>query len=118
MRTDWTTVGKEYSETDGLRARIRAAVDAMEWHDLRGTGELSAPFMPGEGIKAAIKELRIPKVWRVAWSSDLAPYGFYGISGRYRNADVDIYLVDAGTHLTPVCMDVEEKAAPVPCLAT
>jgi hypothetical protein len=117
MRTDWTTVGKEYSETDELKARIREAVAAMEWHDLRGTGELSVPMMPGLGIKEAIKQLRIPKVWRVAWSNELAPSGFYGISGRYKNADVDVYLVDEGTHLTPVCMDVEEKAVLAPCPA-
>jgi hypothetical protein len=96
-REDWTEVGRE--EWEGVQDRIRAAAAAMEWRPLPIE---DAPAMPGLGIMAAIEQLRLPKVSRVAWSSELAPYGLYGIEANYSNGRVQVFIVDRGTDLVPV----------------
>ena len=96
-REDWTNVGRE--EWDGAQDRIRAAAAALEWRALPIEG---APMMPAEGIKAAIRELRLPRVSLAGWSSELAPYGFYGIEANYSNGRVQVFIVDRGTDLVPV----------------
>lgn len=119
MKRTWTKVGTEVAGNeleDGAsldRATVMLAIDNLEWRAIPKGGTLEAPFMPGEGIKAAIKELRIPKVSHVAWSHELAPYGFYGIRGHYTNGDAEVYIVDLGTHLVPVCSDFHEHAEAV-----
>ena len=61
--------------------------------------------MPGMVINKMIQELRIPKVSAIAISNDLAPYGFYGIEGHFKNGRVRIYFIDSGTVMTPVASD-------------
>jgi hypothetical protein len=100
MKRTWTTVGKDFE-----RIIVDVAIRHLDWQEIPKGGHLEAPAMPGLGIKAAIRELHIPKVSHVAWSSHLAPYGFYGIRGHYTNGDAEVYIVDLGTHLVPVCSD-------------
>jgi len=69
---------------------------------------LTVAAMPGLGIKAAIKEFKIPKVDKIAISNEMAPYGLYGISAHYKNADVKLYFVDEGDHISSLCQEVEE----------
>jgi len=95
------------------RAAVERAIRTIEWREIPKGGSLEAPAMPGLGIKAAIQELRIPKVSHIAWSNQLAPYGFYGIRGHYSNGDAEVYIIDAGDHLTPVCSDFTPKAVEV-----
>lgn len=105
MQRTWTQVGKAHN-----RATVERAITSIEWLEIPKGGTLEAPMMPGEGIKAAIQQLRIPKVSHVAWSSELAPYGFYAIRGHYANGDAEVYIVDMGTHLVPVCSDFHPAA--------
>lgn len=63
------------------------------------------PMVPGLGIQHAIAELRIPKVSQIAVSSELAPHGFYGIEGNYKNGRARVYIIDMGTHLIPLASD-------------
>lgn len=98
----WTKVGEKHN-----RATVERAIENIEWRELRGTIEV--PMMQGEGIKAAIRELRIPRVSHVAWSNELAPYGFYAIRGHYANGDAEVYIVDRGSDLIPVCSDFTER---------
>lgn len=110
IRTDWTDVGKEdlLSHTEESRAQIRNEIERLTWHDFEPPMEL--PFMQGEGIRNAIRNLRIPKVSRIAWDGCVfGSFGLYGITGHYKNADVDVYIIDSGDHITPVCIDVTEK---------
>jgi hypothetical protein len=111
----WTKVGTEVVGApldEGCiidRSAVVRAIGSLEWQEIPKGGKLEAPAMPGLGISAAIKQLRIPKVSHVAWSSELAPYGFYGIRGHYKNGDAEIFIVDMGTHLTPVCTEFTPK---------
>jgi hypothetical protein len=106
MNRTWTETGKK----EGFdRARVEAAIESINWREIPKGRSVEAPMMPGEGIKAAIQQLRIPKVSHIAWSSELAPYGFYGIRGHYSNGDAEIYIADMGTHLTPLCSDFHSK---------
>jgi len=112
VRIDWTEIGKArgQSETKKQRAQIRGAMEAIEWQEIPTDGaSLEMGFMPGEGIKAAIRQLRLPDVSHVATSSELAPYGLLGIRTHYNNADVDVFIVDRGSDMFPVCMAVTEK---------
>ena len=118
----WTTVGEVVMDKtleDGAklsRKRVEAAIEAMDWQAPKrdgGNGAWTLAMMPGEGIKTVIKEFRIPRVYELAVSNELAPYGFYGIKGRYKNGAAEIYVVDLGTELTPVCSDFTEEEVAV-----
>jgi hypothetical protein len=100
-KRNWTTVG------DGVvsRERIERAIASLEWQAIPvelGAGQ-------GLGIKHAIRELRIPKVSHVATTNMLAPFCFYGIRGHYTNGDADVFIIDRGSDLIPVCSDFTEK---------
>lgn len=106
FQRNWTTVGAELEldpearRTPSREEYARLFAD-LEWEPV--TGE--KPMLPGLAIKEAIKELRIPKVTRIAISHELAPYGLYGIEGNYRNGRALVYIVDRGAVLTPVASD-------------
>ena len=78
-------------------------IGTLDWQAIEQG--LSLPMIPGEAIKATIAELRIPKVSHVAVSHELAPYGFYGIEGHYKNGRARVYVVDLGSDLIPVASD-------------
>lgn len=102
MQRNWTQNG----EKEGFeRSKIEAAIFSLEWQAL----PVELGMMPGEGIKAAIKELRIPRVSHVAVSSELAPYGFYGIRAQYSNGRAEIFIADMGTYLCPIVSDFYPK---------
>lgn len=110
MRIDWTETGKEHSE--GNRDKIKTVISRMVWHKMADMVGVQVAMMPGEGIKAAIKEFGIPKVSAISYDChEMAPYGFYGIEGNYKNAKVQIFIMDEGASMVPVCMYVEEKEA-------
>lgn len=105
MQRSWTNIGKEY--TDGKQDEIAGMIgDTFSWQ----TPPCDMGMMPGEGIKAAIKELRIPKVSRVGASHEMAPYGLLGIEGNFENGKAQIFLVDDGLSVTPIVTDFYPKA--------
>jgi hypothetical protein len=114
MRT-WTKVGEDLvgspidDETILDRGAVCRAIDRLQWMEIPKEGTLEVAMMPGLGIKESIKELRIPKVSHIAISSALAPYGFYGIRAHYKNGDAEIFLIDVGSNITPVCTDFTPK---------
>jgi len=104
-RIDWMEVGKEYNGTDELKERLQRIIARIEWQKIPTT----LSMMAGEGIKGIIKEFKIPKVSHVADSHELAPYGLYGIRGHYKNADVDLFVVDEGSRCVSLCCYVTKK---------
>jgi hypothetical protein len=116
MQRNWTTVGQKLAGMeleDGVQvidqAAVVRAIGTVEWQEIPEGGTISVAMMPGEGIKEAIKQLRIPKVSHIAISNELAPFGFYGIRGHYKNGDAEVFLVDTGCSITPVCSDFYPK---------
>ncbi len=103
----------EHNGTDNQKTRIRRAIGWIEWIAVPKENEpaLSLPMMQGEGLKQAIKEYRIPKVSHVGYSSELAPYGLLAIRGHYKSETVEIYVIDCGSEIMAVCVDVHAKAA-------
>ena len=101
-RIDWMNVGKNH--TEGNEGKLIPIFLAMDWQKVTPGFEMA--MMPGLGIQAAIKELRIPKVSHVATSPELAPYGLYGIRGRFtgggRDETVDLFIVDEGCSMHPL----------------
>jgi len=100
----WTQVGKAH--TEGHEVAIGEMLDRLNWQKIPCT----MGMMPGEAIKAAIKELRIPKVDYVASSHELAPYGLLGIKAHYKNGDATIYLVDEGCQTVVIASDFYPKS--------
>lgn len=98
MARTWTTVGAELVDDRGRFARL---FEALEWETVEG----AKPMLPALNISETIKDLRIPRVSRVAISHDLAPYGLYGIEGHYKDGRARVYVVDLGTKLVPVASD-------------
>lgn len=99
MERNWTTTGKEY--TEGKHDEMSAIFNRMQWREI----PCSMGMMPGEAIKAAIRQLHIPKVSHVACSNELAPYGLEGITGHYKNGEARVYLIDTGTAIIPLATD-------------
>ena len=99
MDIGWTKVGEKHTETQEDKNRVSEAIERMDWFDPKGK-ELA--MMPGMGISEAIRELRMPRVQRVAVSNELAPYGLYGIEALYKNGLGRVYIVDEGSSLVPV----------------
>lgn len=102
----FTEIAKAYSQD--RQGRIIEHCEAMEWQELTPAG-LTLPMMPGEGIKAAIRELRLPRVSHVAYSHDMAPYGLYGAKCRYSNGPAEVYLLDIGIEILVLCHRLLEK---------
>lgn len=102
MERTWTEVGEHYSK-GANRKKIERYIEALEWQPVPCT----VGMMPGMAIKEAVKEFRIPKVSHIAISHEMAPLGFYGIRGHYANGTGQVYLVDDGISLTPVCSEIE-----------
>lgn len=111
MERTWTNIGNAYNSTDEQKAHLSQAFASLQWQEI-GDG-LTLPMMPAEGIKSAIKTLRLPKVSHVAVSHELAPYGLYGIRSHYKNGRADVYLIDEGSSITVLASDfypIEEPA--------
>lgn len=119
----WTTVGEQHIgrlplESGELLTRelIEAAIDELNWVDTADANTL--PAMPAWTIQEAIKQLRIPRVSKIAWcchATDdpefderypLAPFGFYGIEGNYTNGRARVYVLDLGAEATPLCSEL------------
>jgi hypothetical protein len=110
VRRDWFNVGKQagYSGTPQADAKIVNAIASMKWETLEPGKQF--PMMPAMGISEVIKQCRVPKASHVAISNHLAPYGFYGIRGHYTNGDAEVYVIDSGDCITPVCADFHPVA--------
>lgn len=112
---DWLNVGAGFTGDENKgRERVSAEIQKLTWKDVPQDGSpLSLPFSPGEGIKAAIEQLEIPKVQRVAtdgylqWPDgpETAHYSIYGIEGLYRDYRVQLFILDTGTGLIPLAAD-------------
>jgi len=102
MERNWTSVG-EQEVCPPLRDIFLAEVETLEWHRLPCD---DAPMMQGEAIKAAITQLRLPKVSRVAWNGVfLNRMAVLGIECQYKNGRCRVYLLDTGTHTLPIFSD-------------
>jgi hypothetical protein len=102
-RIDWMSIGKEHWE--GKQDAIQGYCETIEWQAL----PCSMSFSGGLAVKQIIKEQRIPKVSHVAESHHMAPCGLLGIRAHYKNSDVEIFAVDEGVCLTPLCIFVSEE---------
>jgi len=98
VQRNWTEVGRHFCN----RGEVESAISSAKWVEARG----SFPFMQGEGIKTAIQQLGIPKVSHIALSV-VDSCGLYGIRGHYTNGTAEVWVLDRGTELVPVCSDFE-----------
>ena len=96
-RVDWMQIGKDHW-TDNQK-RLQKLCEGIKWQKVPCT----VGGMAGMNISEAIEGFKIPKVSHIAVAHDLAPFGLYGIRGHYKSEDVEIFLIDEGTHLTPLC---------------
>lgn len=103
MERTWTTRGCEYNGTNEQKTALAGMFDRLQWQEI-GQG-ITVPMMPGEAIKEAIVQLRLPKVSHIALSNEMAPYGLVGIRAHYKNGRADVYLCDEGTNCVVLCSD-------------
>lgn len=114
FKRQFTKVGEEWLRTPDDTIKVLREAEELKWQEI-GAG-ITVGAMPGMNIKHVIKELRIPKVDKIAIGGGFglsceedAAFGLYGISAHYKNADVKIYILDDGCACTPLFMDVYEK---------
>lgn len=111
MERNWTSVGAEFRQGDD-QARVERAIAGLAWEPVEG----AKPAMPGLCIRDVIRELRIPKVDKIAIgttaliypdgdSGGNAYYSLYGIQGHYKNGRARVYVLDTGGRAIPVCSD-------------
>lgn len=101
-RIDWLSVGKEHWE--GNQDKITAIIDRMSWQEL----PCDMGFSQGYAIREMIQQFKIPRASHVSDSHELAPYGLLGVRAHYTNADVELFAVDDGCGVSPVCVYVTE----------
>ena len=101
MNIDWMEVGKEYNKDSDQRKQIIKEIEQADWKEL--ATQSSLPMGQGMAIQKAIKEFRIPKVSHISIFGMLSGYGFYGIRGHYKQGDLDLFLLDTGCEVTPIC---------------
>ena len=115
IERNWTKIGEETFAGKISREAMSAEIERLTWQQIPESGTLSVAFSPGEAIKSAIKELRLPKVSAIATDGCIerpgAAYGLYGIEANYRNGRAWIYGIDSGTELTIIRSDFEPKEA-------
>ena len=107
---NWTEIGEPIVEKIGREA-IMDAIDLLEWQPIPEHGSLTLGAMPGMAINAAIRQLELPRVTRVAVDSfdvqvdgeDGYYPGFYGIESNFTDGRCFVFVVDEGHALTPVC---------------
>lgn len=97
----WTKVGAIHNGTPAQREALAAEFDCLEWQDV----PCELPSYQGLAIKEAIRQLRLPRVCRVAESAALAPYALLGIECRYSNGPARVYLVDEGSRTVVIASD-------------
>ena len=102
-KVDWFGVSREYWE--GNQEEIEEYCRGVEWVSL----PCELPMGPGMAIKSIIKEFEIPKVDVVAYSHNMAPFGLLGIRGHYGNGNVNLFFVDEGVSVSPLCAIMLEE---------
>lgn len=107
---DWFPIGREFSGSQEKRDRMLEAIGRVQWQLLQ-SDMLKIGMMQGYALEEAVKHFKIPKVSHVACSHDLAPFGLICIRGHYTNASVDLFFVDKGESLVPVCAKVSYLSA-------
>lgn len=125
VERNWTEVGAKFTGPDD-RERVERAFAGLTWEDLPADGSpLEMGFMPGEAIKACIRELGLPKVSMVAadgylswpdvvdghpaiagYQPETAHYAVYGIEANYKQGRVRVYLLDSGTEILPLLTEL------------
>ena len=96
----WTSVGAEHTG-EAARKTIQKAIDGLEWQPV--PCEMAAG--PGLALKGLVQELRLPKVSHVADSHELAPYSLIAIRCHYKNGMCELFAIDIGTEVIPLCSD-------------
>jgi len=102
MKIDWYQVACEYWQ--GNETKLEAICKRVVWEAM----PCKVAYMPGKAIEALIKQFHIPSVSHIAVSADLAPFGLIGVRAHYKNAEVDIFAVDEGSSLCPLCGFVKQ----------
>ena len=105
MRIDWFQVGRDHWE--GKQERITEICKRVGWQEI--TPGLTMAAMPGMAINQLRESLNLPNASHVCHSHEMAPFGLVGIRARFKNADVDFFAVDEGTHISSLCAFVTEK---------
>jgi hypothetical protein len=100
---NWLNIGAEYWK--GKEEKVLAIIGRMQWQSL----PCDFPFAQGELVKAAVRQFHIPMVTHVADSHEMAPFGLVGIRARYKNADVDLVVLDEGDSSVPLCAISTER---------
>lgn len=96
-------IGKELEGGEPLTVdAIRCAIDKMKFEDMREG--LRLPAMVGMTLDGIVKDLAYK--WRcvlqVGHSHELAPYGFLGLTYRYKDCDATSYWLDDGVSCTGI----------------
>ena len=59
MERTWTQVGHDHNSTNEQKKKLGKMFDRLKWQKI-GSDGITMAMMPGEAIKAAVKELSTP----------------------------------------------------------
>jgi len=105
MKTIWTEVGREFSDTPEKREKIRRAISNLEWIDLSPGEKIKLPMMVAYGLDAVRKGCNMPALSKIAYSHEMAPFGLYAMQSNYKDVHVHVFIIDTGIEAVPVCID-------------
>jgi len=107
-KIDWLSVGERF--TKGKENRIKQSALTVEWKEIPADGTpLTLPFLSGDSIKTMIREFEMPNVSHVGLSDAMAPNGLIAARAHYKSQEVEVYAIDTGTHVIPLCCFVTQR---------
>ena len=99
--TNFTAIGQQFTvnKTDQWDAQFQR----MAWESV----PCKLPMMQGEGIKAMVKQLKLPAPVKVAWSATHPAqdgYALLATEHQTKKQHFQVFAVDTGDSLTPIAM--------------
>ena len=103
--TNWTTVGEWF--TEDRHAEILGVIDGLIWVPIETAGD-GCPVL---AVQAVIQGLKVPRVdFMSTLCVEMAPYGFIGIQGHYKNGRARVFALDRGSDIVPLVSMLWEEA--------
>lgn len=104
---NWTKKGEKHIGKrleDGILDRD-TIIRAIKRFDMKPfVNGMQLPAMPGMGIKKIVEDMMwgSDNMLLYGISNELAPYGFYGLTYRYKDVDATSFWIDCGLAVTCV----------------
>ena len=108
LERTWLSNSAKYHDTDRKKAALAGIFASMEWH--KRTKKQKVPMMQAHVINAAIRQLRLPNVSHISYSSVyMGRYSVISIEAHYTEGRSRLYILDRGDETVTLASDLWRK---------